>query len=79
MELEIVQEVAKIEEISASTQAYIEATVHMLDNIVSRLNNWFIFWTVLEVSAFVLAMTAFIVVVMRLRRPRKVGKHGRST
>lgn len=76
-ELEIVQEVAKIEEISASTQAYIEATMHMLDKIVSRLNNWFIFWSILEVTAFALAMTAFVVILMKLRKPKKVGKHDR--
>ena len=76
MELEIVQEVEKIEEISASTQAYIEATMHMLENIVSRLNNWFIFWTVLEVASFVMTFAVVLVIIARLRN-RRVGKHGR--
>ena len=76
-ELEILQEVAEIEDISASTQAYIEATAHMLEKIVSRLNNWFIFWSVLEVAAFALAMTAFVVIILRLRAPKRLGRHGR--
>jgi len=77
MELEIVEEVAQITEQSEATKQLIEASIHMLDNIVTRLNNWMVFWAVLEISAFALSIGVLCIAVVRAYRNSQHGRHNK--